>query len=284
MIDLINAAISKGAKLMASISGGKDSQAMIRVLTKNSLPVHHLIHADLGRLEWKETAAHCDKLSREYNIPLTVVKRSDGRDMLAHWQHRMHQLQGTGKPFWSSSSQRYCTSDLKRAPINKYFTSTGFDFIISCEGLRADESAARAEKNPLSVRSNSSTYYKGMSAEEAIINFKPGKKLIISWYPIFNYTTADVWDTYGMWDGALELARIDYKRSGSVPDRWPFHPAYVYGNERLSCMFCVLGSKNDLQNAANHNPALLDELISMEDESGFTFKNKFSLKSLKWIL
>jgi hypothetical protein len=45
-------------------------------------------------------------------------------------------------------------------------------------------------------------------------------------------------------------------------------------------MFCILGSLNDLQNGAKHNPSLLSEMISMENEGDATFKNKWSLKTL----
>lgn len=280
MFDLIKLAVNKGAKLYASVSGGKDSQAMCKAILNNGLKIEQMVHADLGRVEWAETKSHCEAMAAEYRLPLAVVRRNDGRDLLAHWQHRMKQLKGQNKPFWSSSSSRYCTSDLKRAPINVFFTSTGEDFIISCEGLRADESAARAAKEPLSIRSNSSSYYKGMTVEEAIANFKPGKKLILNWYPIFTYTTQDVWATHEMTTTDLNAARSAYKTTGTVPTWWPFHPAYVYGNERLSCVFCVLGSKNDLENGAKHNPELLHTLIGMERESGFTFKNGWSLENL----
>jgi hypothetical protein len=57
---------------------------------------------------------------------------------------------------------------------------------------------------------------------------------------------------------------------------------YAYGNHRVSCRYCILGSLNDLQVAARHDTdGLLEKLIRMEDHSGFTFKQGFSLKALK---
>lgn len=280
-IELINQAIQKGAKLYSSVSGGKDGQAMTAALISRGMNIEGLIHADLGSIEWADSLPMCQMLADKYNIPLHIVTRHDGLGMVEYWAKRMQTLEGKNTPFWSSSKSRYCTSDLKRAPIDKFLNSTGHKLIISCEGLRADESAARSKKQPLSIRHNSSTFYKGMTVEEAITNYRPDKKLILTYYPIFNFSTGDVWETFGMNIQNLQEAKNHYQTYNTVPAWWPFHPAYVYGNERVSCMFCVLGSLNDLKTAAKHNPALLDELIGMEQASGFTFKNKFSLTSLK---
>lgn len=281
MLNLIQNAINKGAKLYGSISGGKDGQAMAKSLHAWGFELAGLIHADLGRTEWKESLPMCEKLAEELGVKLSIVRRRDGLDMLDIWQRRMRQLQGTGKPFWSSSANRYCTSDLKRDPINVFFRNCGDDFIISCEGIRAGESSARAAKQPLTIREKiSSSFYKGMTVEEAIANYTPGKRLALTWFPIFNFSTNDVWNTYGMTQDDLNTARLIYKTTNVVPEFWPFHPAYVYGNERVSCVFCVLGSQNDLKVGACHAPALLQTLIEMEEESGATFTKSWSLKNL----
>jgi 3'-phosphoadenosine 5'-phosphosulfate sulfotransferase (PAPS reductase)/FAD synthetase len=279
--ELIRLAQSKGAKLYASVSGGKDGDAMVQALVANKFSIAGLVHADLGRVEWAESLPQCQKCSDEYDIPLHVIKRKDGLGLLEYWQRRMRMLQGTGKPFWSSSNARYCTSDLKRAPINVFFTSTNESLIISCEGIRSDESKQRAKKQALSIRSNSSSYYKGMTVEEALLNYKPKYKLFLNWYPIFNFTLENVLATKNQTIETLALARRLYKQNGIVPNWWDFHPAYAYGNDRVSCKFCVLGSLNDLQNGADNDPELLDILIDMEIESDATFKDGWSLTELK---
>lgn len=281
MYDVIKSAIQKGAKLYGSISGGKDGQAMVKSLHNWGLPVAGLIHADLGRVEWPQSLGMCEAAAEEFSLPLHIVTRADGADMLDHWKNRMHKLEGTGKPFWSSSANRYCTSDLKRDPIDKFLRNCGNDLVISCEGIRAQESDKRALKSPLEIRRRiSSSFYDGMTVEEAIANFTPGKRLALTWFPIFNYSLNDVWGTYRMSEEKLQLARWAFNEYGFCPDWWPFHPAYAFGNDRVSCMFCVLGSINDLQNAAKHNPELLEEMVAMEEESGATFKNKWSLQAL----
>lgn len=282
-VELIRAAIEKGAKLFASVSGGKDGQAMTASLVNNGFPIAGLIHADLGRTEWPQSMDMCQTLSTQFDIRLNVVRRSDGLDMLAYWQRRMNMLKGTGKPFWSSAKNRYCTSDLKRGPINVFFT-TQHDFIISCEGIRAGESIARGKKVPLSIRkSKTSSYYNDMTVTQAIAAYIPGKRLTLNWYPVFGYSINDVWRTYDMSNDLLLQARLEYKRTGNVPEWWPFHPAYVFGNNRVSCMFCVLGCNNDLNVAAKHNPTLLNELILMEDQGCATFKDNWSLKRLRYV-
>jgi 3'-phosphoadenosine 5'-phosphosulfate sulfotransferase (PAPS reductase)/FAD synthetase len=281
MINLIHSALSKGAKLYASVSGGKDGQAMTMSMHKNGLPITGLVHADLGRIEWDASLPMCEKLAATVNAPLHVIRRSDGLDMIGLWRRRMIQLMGMNKPFWSSSAARYCTSDMKRDPIDKFYRGCGHDLIISCEGIRAAESTSRAKKSPLEIRTRiSHSMYKGMTVEQAIAAYTPGKRLAITWYPIFHYSTEDVWMSDGNSSADLATARMIYQSTGVVPAFWNFHEAYVFGNERVSCKFCVLGCMGDLSNAAVKDPQLLQELISMEDESGFTFRQDFSLRQL----
>jgi 3'-phosphoadenosine 5'-phosphosulfate sulfotransferase (PAPS reductase)/FAD synthetase len=321
MLDIILQAIKIGAQVFPNVSGGKDGQAMTKVLHDNHIPMAGLVHADLGRIEWHESLPMCEKLAEQFNLDLYVVKRTDGRGMVEHWANRMHQLQGTGKPFWSSKANRYCTSDLKRDVINKFYRNLpNCDFIISAEGIRASESDDRQVKSPLSINWRmTNDYYRQFFpkldeylveikdikkvqlkkkeitiedaaakiaameieiAESIIPHYTPGKRLVITWYPIFNFSTEEVWNTYGMTTEKLKEARLIYKQTRIVPTWWPFHPAYAYGNDRVSCVFCIMGCIGDLRVGAEHRPELLDELIAMEEFSGSTFKNKFSLKSL----
>jgi 3'-phosphoadenosine 5'-phosphosulfate sulfotransferase (PAPS reductase)/FAD synthetase len=281
MIEQVIKAIGKGAKLYANLSGGKDGQAMLKTVINYGLPVDSVLHCDLGRVEWPQSMGMCQRSAKEFGLPLHVIYRTDKRDLLAHWQHRMLQLKGQGKPFWSSSKNRYCTSDMKRDPTDKFLNSQGSGIIINMEGIRAQESRDRAKKNPFTIRRRiTSSYYKGMTVEEAIENYKPGKRLGITWFPIFNYSLDEVWSTYGVDDHDLQRARDVYKTHRYIVSWWPFHPAYAMGNDRVSCMFCILGSINDLQNGAEHNPELLQEMVAMEDEGQATFKDGWSLKTL----
>lgn len=262
--------LDAGAALAISISGGKDSQAMALAL----VALHRergwkgevfAIHADLGRIEWPESAAHVERIAELAGIELVVVRRKDGRDMLDHWRARGDRMRSQGKQArpWSDSKNRFCTSDMKRDPIDAYLRR--FTNVVCAVGIRAQESAGRAKQPEWATR-----------------RIDNSVRSALTWHPILAWTITDVLAQCGhsWWDmRQRQLAYAD-GRTAQALDGWALHPAYVYGNDRLSCQFCVLGSLNDLRNGAQHRPELLAELVGMEREYGFTFKTDRSLASL----
>jgi hypothetical protein len=48
------------------------------------------------------------------------------------------------------------------------------------------------------------------------------------------------------------------------------HWAYAAGNSRLSCVFCILASAQDLANGARHRPELLAKYLELEARTGYT--------------
>jgi len=276
--DLIDLAISKGAKLVANFSGGKDGQAMIYHLIKKGYSIESILHMDLGRAEWKESLIMCKKIKNETGIPLNVRRRKDGLDLVDYMKRRLIKLKGTGNPFWPSSEARYCTSDLKRSVANVFYTEMGDSLIISCEGIRADESPRRAKKKPLTIRSGSSTFYKKMTVKQALENFNPKYKLKLNFYPIFKHTIKDVFAEGGNTVEQLNQFRLEYKKTKVVNPKWNFSPVYVYGNNRVSCVICILSDENDISNGVEHYPELLNEYIEMQDEGNCTFRVNLDLK------
>lgn len=271
----IEDAMARGAALVVSVSGGKDSQALARALAA----LHRergwrgdliAVHADLGRIEWKQTPGHVKRIADESEIPLEIVRRRNGVgkwDMVDRWKERAETMQAKGqqpRP-WSDAKNRFCTAEMKRGPIDTFLRR--YDLVVSAEGIRGQESKARSKKPVFKSRAQICT-----KTREAW-----------TWNAIFDWTIDDVWGSLG---GSVEdlRRRQELYRAGQVDEAlrgWQAHPVYVMGNERLSCAFCILGCKNDLENAARHNPELLDELISIEDQYGFTFQPRRSLKSLK---
>jgi len=263
--------LQAGAALAVSISGGKDSQAMATTLAKLhaargwSGPIF-AIHADLGRIEWRQTPGQVKRIADQAGLDLVTVRRTDGRDMVDHWIARGERMQAQGKQArpWSDSGNRFCTSDMKRDPIDNYLRR--FGNVVCAVGLRADESPARAKKKAWEKRRIDNTV-----------------RAATTWHPILDWGIGRVLNACGT-DVYDLKRRQDLYAAGAVEaalDGWPLHVAYVFGNDRLSCQFCVLASCNDLQNGADHNPELLAELIGIEDRFGFTFQSGRSLRSFQ---
>jgi 3'-phosphoadenosine 5'-phosphosulfate sulfotransferase (PAPS reductase)/FAD synthetase len=296
MPPVIEQALEAGAVLTISLSGGADSQALAEALTAAQRmygwpgPIF-LIHAHLGRAEWRETLPHIERIRQQTGLELMVVQRAQG-DMVARWQERQLQLAGTGTPFWSSSGQRYCTSDMKRDQIDKALRK--FPLVISAEGIRAEESDDRAEKLPLQIRRRiTAKRFKTLDPETALAQWKAfvqpemteeqdTDRLGFTWYPLFHWSKEDVWRQCGTSSEELERCRALYQ-CGHVEEAfacWPCHPAYVLGSSRVSCALCVLASRSDLLVGAKHNPELLQTLVAMEQESHCSFKRDLWLSDL----
>jgi 3'-phosphoadenosine 5'-phosphosulfate sulfotransferase (PAPS reductase)/FAD synthetase len=280
-------ALSYNATLAISISGGKDSQALLKFLSQER-QTHRwqgecfAIHADLGRAEWKQTPAHVEAIAQKVNLPLVVVKREAG-DLIDRFKERKAQLakEGNTKPFWSDSKNRYCTSDLKRGPINKYLRK--FSFVISAEGVRAEESKNRAQKPVLSVREEiSSKRFHGLTPDEALSQWDTRGRLAFTWNAIHDWGISQVWEWCETSSEEVSRRQRLFRQGHAAEalDGFPAHPAYVFGNARLSCALCILATKNDLINGAKHNPEVFHELLAMEEESGWTFKKDLSLRQI----
>lgn len=260
----IYAAIQSGAAIAISISGGKDSQALLRAVweyhqsEKLTNPIF-AIHADLGSVEWKQTPAWIEKICRDIGIELVIVRRKykgKPQGLLERWKQRKEAMKGRNEPFWSSSKSRYCTSSMKIEPINQYLRK--FDNIISVEGIRWEESEARSKKPAWKVRKEITTK----------------KRKAYTWNAIIGWSMEDVWESYGQSEESLKRARAYYIQHNTVPSWWNFHPAYAMGNDRLSCALCVLANKNDRINGVKHNPELAAEISALEKETGFGFWSK----------
>ena len=195
-------------------------------------------------------------------------------------------------PFWPSSGQRYCTSDLKRGPIDtklRSFERSTAGVIISAEGVRGGESRERAKKPVVEIREAITAESKfverdlaSMTPDDALTRRGPGQRVAFNWRPIFNWTLEQVWVGCGTSVAELKRRRALYKlgEHEQALSGWSAHPAYVFGNERLSCSICVLASKNDLLNGANHNPDTYLRYLELEHDGDATFKDGWSLLDL----
>jgi len=258
----VEIALAASAPVAIGVSGGKDSQAAAVAVVHHLKHVGHtgpvvLIHADLGRADWNASLPTCEALAKHLDLELIVVRRQAG-DLIERWRgrwssniRRYRDLECMKLiPPFSTARMRFCTSELKVAPIasalRKRFPRGP---LVNVAGIRSEESAQRA-RMPIS-KANAK-----LSRKDA-----PG----IQWHPILAATKEQVFRTIA--ESGLAL-----------------HPAYTELQlTRVSCRFCILGSLGDLQRAAGSPEAaeLYREICALEMESTFSFQSGRFLASLK---
>lgn len=249
--------IGKHAPVAIGVSGGKDSSALAFAVTDHLERVGHagpriLIHADLGRVEWKDSGPTCERLAERLGLELVTVRRAAGDMMdrwLVRWSNNVERYVDLScvkliLP-WSTASMRFCTSELKtavicRALVRRFPDST----ILSACGIRRQESPNR-RKAPVT---------------------KPNEKLTsalhgtrgLDWNPILDWTLD-------------EVLAIQHERDFAL------HEAYsTYGSSRVSCAFCILGSRADIAASAGcpDQADLYREMVGLEATSTFAFQDQ----------
>lgn len=236
--------------ILVNSSAGKDSQAMLHrvyqmAAAEGVLDRLHVVHCDLGRMEWQGTRALAERQTKHYGLPFHVVKRAK-HDLLEEIRQR-------GK--WPDSQNRYCTSYYKRDQVYKLITALVKDLklqrqarVLNCLGLRAEESPKRASLVPFRK-----------DTRKGACN---GRRHIDIWLPIHGWKLAEVWD-------CIRASGVEH------------HFAYDLGMPRLSCIFCVFAPPSALLLAGYHNPELLAEYVGVEKEMQHTFRHKFGLVQIQ---
>ncbi len=179
--------------ILANSSAGKDSQAMLDYLAEITEPLGIkervvVVHADLGRAEWKGTRELAEKQAHFFGFRFEVVRHSR-LDLLSRIEERGQ---------FPDPARRWCTLDFKRAPVQRLMTQLashvlrerlrsphGFATcpeekvrILNCLGLRAEESPARAKKSRFQIDGRASN----------------GKRRVDTWLPIQHWTEREVWE------------------------------------------------------------------------------------------
>lgn len=230
--------IAAGALFVANHSGGKDSQAMlIKLLERVPRSQLVVIHASLGEVEWEGALEHARAQADAAGLPFLVAHAR--KTLLEMVERRYTVRPGPNSSCWPSAANRQCTSDLKRDPIQRevraYAKANGFTTVVTCLGIRAAESPGRAKRAELTLNK------RGCAAGRTWYD----------WLPIHGMSTAEVFNTIA--------------DAGQKP-----HWAYAAGNERLSCVFCIMGSARDIANGARHRPDLLAKYLEIERRTGYT--------------
>ncbi len=218
--------IRAGALVVINHSGGKDSQTMT-ILLSRLVPHDQLIvvHAPLGEVEWPGTIEHIENTIPP-GVPLVMAPVASGKTLLERIEER-------GR--FPSKSARFCTSDLKRGPIERELrrylkAHPRFEGrLVNALGIRRDESRDRARRIPW--RRNERMSVAGRE--------------VFDWLPVFELTTEDVFRVIA--------------EAGQSP-----HPVYSFGLTRCSCSFCIFASRSDLRRAAELRPELYAKYAQLE--------------------
>ncbi|MDQ3300610.1 MAG: phosphoadenosine phosphosulfate reductase family protein [Myxococcota bacterium] len=243
------------------VSGGKDSCAAAIATIEYLDAIGHtgpriLVHADLGddlpelSVEWTDSLPTCERLADRLDIELVIVRRAAG-GMMKRWQGRWSNNVGRYANLecvkvilpWSTPSMRFCTSELKSAPIAaalvKRFPG---QTIISAAGIRRAESRQRSGAKTAQV--NKRLEHKGAATTG------------LDWNPIAEWTDHDVFAFCAARDFAM-------------------HEGYTrYGMSRISCRFCIMAQRSDLVASTTcvDNVPVFRTMVALEVASTFAFQ------------
>jgi len=249
----IRNALADHAPVAIGVSGGQDS-TLTAYLVKAYLDCIGyqgnlvLVYCHLGLIEWQASLLMCQQLAQTLGLELVVLHT----DLIARWQKRWQDNVARYRDLrcvklimpWSGPGlMRFCTSEMKVAPICQALVRRfPGQTILSVTGIRHDESDQRkhapiCQEQPRLRRARLNTSG-------------------FDWHPIVEWTLADV---------------LAYHQMHALPR----HQAYtLFGCSRVSCAWCVLGSRENLLGAAHckANYAAYRQIVSLEVTSTFSFQ------------
>lgn len=199
--------------VVLSVSGGKDSAAAS--LHLRELGIEHVrVFADTG---WEHglTYEYLRGPLTDVIGPITEVRGLLGFADLVR-----------KKRLFPDRTKRFCTTELKMKPIQKFLESLGDD-VLNVVGIRADESIARSNLTET------------------------------EWSDFFD---CEVWRPLLRW--TVEDVIAIHKRHGLLPN-----PLYLKGASRVGCWPCIHARKEEIRLVADIDPARIDEIRALENES-----------------
>ena len=230
---------------VVSLSGGKDSTAMLLRLLEENRPVDEILFCDTG-MEFPAMYHHLDKLETYIGRPITRVKAEQDfalyfSDLPIKRSNVEAFVQRYGENYtgysWPGPKMRWCTTLLKNNPRERYLKKICEDYTVyQYVGIAADEEYRLQRKN-----------------NQREDTFHP----LVEW----NMTEADClqycYDRGFNWDGLYEI----------------FH--------RVSCWCCPLQSLSELRNLHEHFPELWEQMREWDDMTFRKFRADYSVRELE---
>lgn len=129
---------------VASLSGGKDSTAMVLRLVEEKRPLDRILFCDTG-IEFPQMYDHIRKLEQALPVPVVWLKSEKSFEyyLLKYKPKRRnpdHPLAGNVGLGFADSRVRWCTSMLKVQVVNRYLKELRSQYdIVQYIGIAADE-------------------------------------------------------------------------------------------------------------------------------------------------
>jgi len=206
-------------ELIVATSGGKDSAAMALWLRfESGLPnPMHFVFNDTGH-ERELTYQFLDVLAD--NLGHTIERSEAKYDFLSLAKH---------KGRFPSAMARFCTTELKVLPMQRWMGAQDLQDPVLCQGVRAGESKRRSQMT------------------------------------VWDDTLGDFGGFYDIWRPIL---RWSVEEVFAIHKRHNLEPNDLYkmGAGRVGCWPCIHVRKGELRNAFRRDPGLLQRLSEYERE------------------
>lgn len=231
--------------IVVSLSGGKDSTAMLLRLLELGKHIDEIIFCDTYK-EFPAMYKHIDKVKaavESIGIKFTILRNEKSFDYMM-LEYRPENPKGffgkypnlKGKS-WATNQVRWCTKEMKIRVINRYFREMSKRYnVIQYVGIAADETHRIERKS----------------------NAAKNKRLpLVEW----GWSEAD----------CLEYC---YKKGYNWEGLYEIF-------DRASCWCCPLQSLNSLRKLHSNFPELWEELKSMEAKTWRKFRMDYSVADLE---
>lgn len=248
-----------GDKYLLSVSGGKDSTAMILYLKEIAVRKEQMqfVFMDTG-WESSETYGYLEYLESELEISIDRIRAGIQikDEHAAFYSEIMHVMEREHSDFvamvlndlyFPAGNRQICTPLLKVRPFIDYVKSQDDEF-VSCVGIRREESSKRSTYDEYEYNEHQDLWV---------------------WRPLIEWSERDVIDIH--------------KRHNINPN-----PLYLKGSHRVGCFPCIRSNKKELSEfplGHRHIKAIrmMEEYLSEKKGTQKTFfKNRPIDQTLEW--